>query len=98
MKLYTVSILAFSSLHDADSRSEGTYVEHIPALIPAESMEDLRRRVREYALDRWKVSEGWRDHQAAVMAVTEQFYQAANNALNAGILDWTPEEGQVLKL
>ena len=98
MKIYAVSILAFSPLHDVDLNQENTYVEHIPALIPSESVDTLREHVRQYALNRWKPEEGWRDHQAAVMTVTDSFYEAAGNALGAGIIDWSPEEGQILKL
>lgn len=61
MKIHAVSIMAFSSLHDADLGQEGSYIEHIPALIPSESMEDLTQRITEYALNRWKPGEGWRD-------------------------------------
>ncbi len=63
----------------------GTYVEQIPVLQPAETIEQMAQIVKAYALERWKAAEGWYGHQAAAMTVTQAFYQAAADALAAGI-------------
>lgn len=98
MKIYAISILAFSPLHDADTKTENTYVEQIPAIVPAESIAHAARNARDYAYQRWNPNDGWYGHQATVMSVTKEFYEAAGRALNDGLIDWTPDEGQCFTL
>jgi hypothetical protein len=86
MNIYVVSVLAFSPIAEG-SISVGSYYEHIPALIPAESIEDAAENAKNFALDKWKISEGWTGHQAAIISVTQGFYDAALSALEAGIID-----------
>lgn len=86
--------MAFSSLHDTSVAGESTYVEHLPALVPAASIKDAAENARAFALDRWKMNEGWYGHQAAIMPVTRDFYEAAFNAHRAGVVDMSDEGEQ----
>ncbi len=86
MNVYVVSVMAFSPIVEG-SISVGTYCEHIPALIPAESIEDAAENAKNFALDKWKISEGWTGHQAGIKSVTKEFYDAALDALEAGKID-----------
>jgi len=83
--------MAFSLLNDTTAPGESTYVEHIPALIPAESIQAAAEAAKKQALNRWKVEEGWHSHQAAIMPVTKDFYDAAFNAHRAGVVDVSDE-------
>ncbi len=87
MKIYVVSIMAFSTLINSERPEIGSFVEHIPALIPAASIEDAAEAAKNFALDKWKQSEGWSGHQAAVIKVTKKFYDAAFEADEADIVD-----------
>lgn len=93
LKVYAISLMAFSPLHDASASGESTYVEHLPALVPAESIEEAAEAAKRQAFDRWKVTEGWYSHQAAVMPVTKAFFDAAFGAHRAGVVD-IPEEDE----
>jgi hypothetical protein len=68
-------------------------------LVPAGSIEEAAENAKNFALDKWKLSEGWFGHQASIMSVTKSFYDAAFNAKQAGIVDVDDEneEGQVFR-
>lgn len=100
LKVYAVSVMAFMSTDDALSLSfiteamtdgEITYIEQLPALIPAYSIDEASEQSKTFALGRWKVSEGWYGHQAAIMPVTKDFYEKAINCYNEGGVDMTDD-------
>lgn len=91
MRIYVISLLAFSRLEDG-TPGGGTYAEQIPCLAPAESIDDAAEQVRKYALDRWKINEGWYAHQADIQPVTSAFYKAAFEAHREGIIDLDERE------
>jgi len=93
LKIYVVSILAFSPLQDTSVPGESTYAEHTASMIPAESARAAALAAREYAYERWKLGEGWYGHQAAVMAVTRAFYDAAATAQRADVVDMSEDPG-----
>lgn len=64
----------------------------VPAIIVAASIEIAAEQAKEQALERWKPEEGWHTHQANIMAVTSQFYEAAFEAYEAGVIDMSDEE------
>ncbi len=95
MKIFVVSVMAFSPLVDTDDPRFETWVENTAALIPAASIEEAAELAKAFAVDKWKPSEGWYGHQAAIIKVTKGFYDAAFAAEEAGIIDSydeTPEE------
>ena len=96
MRIYSVSLLAFSRLDDGTATG-GTYVEQIPALIQAESIQSAGQQAGEQALNRWKVDEGWYGHQADVLPVTKAFYDAAFEAQRLGIVNLEEEEPLTFK-
>jgi hypothetical protein len=87
IKVYAVSVAAFAPFSDKSTPGINTYVEHLPALIPADSIEEAAENIKAFALERWKLSEGWSGHQAAITSVTTAFFDAALNALEAGQID-----------
>lgn len=93
LKIYVVTVLAFSPLHDMTSaHGEGTYVEQIPGIILAESKRAAALDARRQAYERWNPEAGWYGHQAAVLPVTRAFYKAAGDALRAGVVDEADDE------
>lgn len=94
MKAYIISLIAFSDITDAGDTGLGTYVEHIPALVPAVSAKAAADSARAQALNKWPISEGWHGHQAAIMPVPKAFYEAAVKAMQAGIVDVDDESEQ----
>jgi hypothetical protein len=86
LKVYCIALIAFSHLHDADTGA-GTYVENVPALVPADSIEEAAQAAREHAMTRWPPSQGWYGHQAAIEPVTAKFFEAAFRAHAAGVVE-----------
>lgn len=72
---------------NADAKTEQTWVEHLPALVPAASINAASEQVEVFAKDRWKLSEGWYGHQAVITPVTKEFFDLALDALEAGAID-----------
>ncbi len=88
LKLYSVSVLAFMPIDDAlelsfisedQTDGEATYIEQLPALIPASTIEEAAERAKKIALNKWQPGAGWYGHQAAILPVTKDFYEAAFN-------------------
>ncbi len=92
MKIYAASLIGTKPT--SGSVIETTLVFSLPALIPAESMQEAAERCRQHCLERWKPEDGFHTWQAALMPVTEAFYDAAFQAHNDGILDMADEPGQ----
>lgn len=105
MKIYAVALLAFSDIQDASNQNQsdqdseiavdvplGTYTECLPALIPADSMQEAFEQARVFALDKWKTDEGWHTHQANIMPVPEKIYDAIFAALDANTLEVGDDE------
>jgi hypothetical protein len=44
------------------------------------------------SFERWKISEGWYGHQAAIIPVTKQVFELALSAFVAGAIDTMNEE------
>jgi hypothetical protein len=93
MKVYAISVMAFSGVSDNEGNQTNTYVKHLPALQPAASIEQAADIAKNHALGRWKQSEGWYGHQAVIMPVPKSFYYATLDALKAGIVDES-EDGE----
>jgi len=88
MKIYMISLMAFFFSPEKNI----TTVEHLPALQPAASIAHAAQLAKEKALEKWKVSEGWYAHQAAIQPVTQAFLDATDVARSQGILDLTAQE------
>lgn len=71
-----------------------TYTEHLPGIVPAYSMSEAAEQAKNFALERWKTSDGWYGHQACIMPVTKNFYELAFQAYNAGEIDTFDETEQ----
>lgn len=91
IRVYAVSIMAFSQLHE-NAPAGGTYVEHIPGLVPAHSIEDAADRAKEKAFERWPIDQTWYGHQAAIEPVTNAFFDVAIQAYKAGEIDSSDAE------
>lgn len=102
LKVYVISVMAFMSTEDALELSfltgaEGdisTCIEQLPGIVPASSISEAAEQTKTFALDRWKPSEGWYGHQAAILPVTKNFYEAAFTAYKAGVVDTFDETEQ----
>jgi hypothetical protein len=101
LRVYIVSVMAFSALNDTTVEGESTFVEHLPAIVPAASIEDAAENACAFAMERWKAVEGWYGHQAAIQPVTQTFYEAAFNAFDADVVELgnegKDEPGQVFQ-
>lgn len=87
VKIFSVSIMAMSVIADFEGTGPGTYVEHLPGLQPAPSMEEAIKKAREHALQRWPEDQGWFNHQAVAVEVTGDFYLLAEAMRRAGVID-----------
>jgi hypothetical protein len=83
MKIYIVSLMAFFFMPEENI----TRAEHLPGLIPAESIEHAAQLAEQKARAHWKVEDGWFSHQAMVQPVTQDFLDATDGARTQGILD-----------
>jgi hypothetical protein len=101
LKVYSVSVMAFMAIDDAlelsfisedQTNGEITYIEHLPALIPASTIEEAAERAKEFALNKWQPGAGWYGHQAEILPVTKDFYEAAFRAYKAGVVDTLDDE------
>jgi hypothetical protein len=97
MKIYIMSVMAFLESRDHREEPIGTIVEHFPAIVLAGSMATAAEGARTQALERWKVDEGWSQHQAAIMVATEPFCESVDQALELDQLDMTDEPPQVFR-
>ena len=91
MNIYSVSIMAFKLTED-ENGNDKTLVFHLPALIPAASIEDAADAAKCFALNQWRTADDWYGLQAMIMPVTEAFYKAADDARAAGVLDFSKIE------
>ncbi len=71
---------------------EMSIAHHLPGIQRAESIEEAAEYVKAMAFTQWKEEDGWYGHQAAIAAVTEEFYKTADDARNDGILDMSDDE------
>jgi hypothetical protein len=98
MKYYVAAILAFKDLKWADEGfselDTGTYSECIPAIIPAESMEQAGELARQHLFERWKLEEGWHTHQANILPVSDDVYESIFTLDKANALEVDPSPGQ----
>ena len=104
LRVYSISVMAFMSMDDALELSliteadtnETAYIEHVPGILPAQSIQQAAEAVKIFALERWKVSEGWYGHQACILPITKDFYEKAFEAYEAGLIDTfnEPEPGE----
>ncbi len=86
MKIYIVSVMAFQPRAGAFNQTI-SWAEMLPALIPAHSIEEAAKNAERFAFERWQESDGWYGHSAAIKSVTQDFYEAADIARAADILD-----------
>ena len=91
LRVYVISLMAFAPLNDTTHPGESTYVEHFPALVPAESIEMAAEEAKKVAFNRWKTFDGWHSHQVAIQPVTHDFYEAAFAAHTDGVVDFEKE-------
>jgi hypothetical protein len=96
MKYYIASLLAFTEVQDTTDTIPLFLTESIPAIIPADSIEQAGEQAHKYLIERWKPEEGWHKHQANIMPVSHAFYDEAFRAYDAGILDMSDEPGRTI--
>jgi hypothetical protein len=91
VRVYSVAVMAFSQLHEK-APARGTYVESLPALIPAGSIGEAAELAKSFAFKQWPINETWYGHQASIEPVTKQFFEIALEAYSAGAVDLTESE------
>ena len=97
MKIYAISIMAMSQHHEI-APENGTAVMHIPALQPAESIEQAAEIAKAKAFELWPTKDMWYGHQAALVSVTDAFYSASKEAERVGVIEWgAPTEERVFQ-
>lgn len=99
MKIYAYSITAHSPLVVCgEGEGPQTIYMSSPGLVPTPTMDDAAALIREHAFNLWPESEGWTGHKATVIVVTARFCEAYENAMRAGCLDMSREDGRVYDL
>lgn len=98
MKIYAYSITAHSPLVVCEGEGPQTIYMSSPGLVPTQTMDEAAVLIRDHAFKLWPESEGWTGHKAAVIPVTARFCEAYENAMRAGCLDMSSEDGQVYDL
>lgn len=96
LRVYTVSILAFKPRVEVlpDNRvREASTAYQLPGLIPAEHLDAAGEAALGKAFEEWPRSEGYYGHQAAVIPVTKQFFDLADEARKAGAIEDDVDEG-----
>jgi hypothetical protein len=68
------------------------FAHQIPVMHSAESIEDAAEIVRVHIFERLPETEGFYGYQAAITPITEDFYKAADDLRNAGVMDMSSNE------
>ena len=68
------------------------WVETLPAIIPAQTMENAAEVVKNFSLKKWREKDGWHTHSAAIMPVTETFFNIVDAARKVDVLDFSADE------
>ncbi|MET0754299.1 MAG: hypothetical protein ABWZ66_13035 [Pyrinomonadaceae bacterium] len=93
MNIYVMSIMAFSLVPGEETK---TLVEHLPGIVPANSIEAAAEEAKLFALKQWKVSGGWFNHQVTIMPAAPICYAAVDAFRERGIIN--PDSGEKTQL
>jgi hypothetical protein len=89
-RIYFGSVMAFSMLHK-NAPSGGTYTEHKPLILLAHSINEAAEKAKVFAFESWPIDETWYGHQAAIIAVSKEFYDNIFEADDLDLLDLSDE-------
>lgn len=98
MKIYAYSITAQAPLVAGEGEEPQTIYMSSPGLVPTQTMDEAAVLIRDHAFKLWPESEGWAGHKATIIEVTAAFCEAYENAMRAGCLDMSSEDGGVYDL
>jgi hypothetical protein len=94
MKYYIASLLVFTDVQDQSGTSPLFLTMSMPAMIPAESIEEAGELARQQMFERWKPDEGWHSHQANILPVSDEIYESIFELDDTDALDVDDSEGQ----
>jgi hypothetical protein len=94
LKVYVVSLIALTSVYDADEQTDDQLGGHTAKLLTGYDVEHVAEQALNIAHALWKPGEGYFGHSAVIVRVTGNILKLLIDASNSGRLDLSDEEEQ----